>query len=98
MGGALRSAKLRNQVSGVPNRTTAATCGAIAGGIVPVIPAGRANSAGRVSGGGEPATVAPCEYPPSTILVFGQLAAIVSILLLASAIPSAACPKSNDAG
>jgi hypothetical protein len=49
MGGALWSTKFRNQVSGVPNRTTAATCGAIAGGIGPVIPAGRANPAGTVS-------------------------------------------------
>ena len=35
MGGALWSTRLRNQSSGVPNSTTAATCGAIAGGMGP---------------------------------------------------------------
>ncbi len=49
MGGALWSTRFINQVSGVPNKTTAATCEAIAGDIGPVIPAGKANPAGTVS-------------------------------------------------
>src|ERR1700749_3829097 len=98
MGGASWSTRLRNQLSGVPNRTTAATCGAIAGDIGPVIPAGSANPAGTASGGVEPASAAPCEQPPSTIFVVGELVAIDAIFVLASTIPSVARPKSKDAG
>ena len=36
MGGAPRSTRFKNQLSGVPNRTTAATCGAIEAGIGPL--------------------------------------------------------------
>src|SRR5882757_9699709 len=52
MGGALWSTSFRNQVSGVPNRTTAETCDAMAAGSGPVMPAGGSYPAGNGTGGG----------------------------------------------
>src|ERR1700754_2349674 len=66
----------RSQLSeGLPNSTTAATWLATSGGI-----GGGTNAAGTPSGTTaavvKPATAAPCENPPSTILVLGQFAAV----------------------
>ena len=36
----------------------------------------------------KPATAAPCENPPSTILVFGQLAAVDSMTARAASMPA----------
>src|SRR5438128_1448247 len=64
-------ASLNHFADGLPNRTTAATWFAISGGI-----GGGTNAAGTLSGMTaevvNPATTAPCEKPPRTILVFGQ--------------------------
>ena len=50
---------VENPLDGSPNRATAATWSATEGGICVVA---------------KSITVEPCEYPPSTIFVFGQLA------------------------
>ncbi len=63
---------------GFPNRTTAATwsatSGAIGWGMYDRNAAG--TSDGTAAEVTKPATAAPCEYPPSTIRVFGQFAAM----------------------
>src|ERR1700742_723874 len=78
----------RSQVSdGLPNRATAATWLATSGGI-----GGGTNAAGTPSGitadVTKPATAAPWEKPPSTILVLGQFAAVAWTWLAASLMPS----------
>ena len=52
---------LENPLVGSPNRATAATWSATEGGICVVA---------------KSITVEPCEYPPSTIFVFGQLVTV----------------------
>src|ERR1700736_4514882 len=67
-----------NRSEGFPNRVTAATWLATAGGI-----GAGTNAAGTPSGitaeVTKPDTTAPCENPPSTIRVLGQFAAIDSM-------------------
>src|SRR5215217_8147488 len=65
----------RNRSDGLPNRVTAAMWSATSGGI------GEGTSAAGTPSGTaaevtKPATTAPCENPPSTILVLGQFAAV----------------------
>src|SRR3954447_3242199 len=61
IGGALRSARPRNQASGVPNRATAATWEPTEAGNGPEMLAGNAIPAGTVLEVVYPATAAPCE-------------------------------------
>src|SRR6478609_3132423 len=98
MGGAVLAIICRNPVDGLPNNATAATWSATEGGIGPVRPEGIEKPSGTESAVRYPATAAPWEKPPRTILVFGQLAATAWTLLLASMTPSAAVWKSRDAG
>src|SRR5437879_12891713 len=86
-----------NRFDGVPNRVTAATWSATSGGI------GLGTSAASTPSGiaadvTKPITAAPCEYPPSTILVLGQLVAMDSTWVPASLMPSSAVGKSVLAG
>src|SRR5258708_883137 len=72
---------------GSPNGATAATWSATSGGI-----GWGTRAAGTPSGMTadvtKPATTAPCEKPPSTILVLGQLAAVAWMWSTASLIPA----------
>src|SRR6516164_10295666 len=72
---------------GVPNSVTAATWFATSGGMGwGTIAAGTpGGTAAEVT---KPATAAPWEYPPSTSLVLGQFAAIDSMCVPASRMPS----------
>ena len=98
IGGAVLATICKNPLDGLPNSATAATWSATAAGIGPVRPAGIAKPAGTESAVRYPATAAPCEKPPSTILVSGHSATTAWTLLLASMTPSAAVWKSSDAG
>ena len=86
-----------NLGDGLPKRATAATWLATSGGI-----GSGTSSAGAPFGTASevtnPATAAPWENPPSTILVSGQLAAVASMWLAASLMPWMAVGKSVLAG
>src|SRR5689334_25155715 len=73
---------------GKPKSTTAATWSAISGwrGLGTVRGSTPSGTAGEVT---KPITAAPCEYPPSTILVRGQDLAIDNTWAPASRTPSA---------
>src|SRR3981189_1855307 len=77
----------RNRFDGLPNKVTAATWSATSGGM-----GGGTNAAGTPGGtpgeGPHPPTDAPCENPPSTILVLGQSTVIDSMWFVASLMPS----------
>ena len=85
-----------NRAFGFPNRATAATWLATSAGIGLGTPSGAPS--GMTFDVTKPATAAPWENPPSTILVLGQLAAIDSTCVLASLTPSRAVGKSMVAG
>src|SRR6478752_9402006 len=77
------------RVDGLPKRATAAMWLDTSGGI------GAGTSAGETPSGTalavtNPMTAAPCEKPPSTILVLGQFAAVVRMCARASLIPATA--------
>jgi hypothetical protein len=95
IGGSLIACMKR--VDGFPKRATAATWLDTSGGI------GAGTSKGETPSGTafavtKPMTAAPCENPPSTILVLGQFAAVAITCVRASAIPSTAVGKSVVAG
>jgi hypothetical protein len=82
---------------GFPKRAIAATWLATSGGI------GAGTSEAETPSGTafavtNPATAAPCENPPSTISVWGQLAAVARTWVRASVIPWTAVGKSVVAG
>jgi hypothetical protein len=86
-----------NRTDGFPNSATAATLLATSGG------KGAGTSEGETPSGTalavtKPITAAPWENPPSTILVWGQFAAVVRTCVRASVIPSTAVGKSVVAG
>jgi hypothetical protein len=86
-----------NRVDGLPNKATAAMWLATSGGI------GAGTSVGETPSGTtlavtKPMTAAPCENPPSTILVFGQFAAVARMCVRASLMPSMAVENSMVAG
>src|SRR5690349_9189651 len=64
-----------NRSDGVPSRATAATWLATAGGIT-CGTLGSVTPSGITSEVTNPMTAAPCEYPPSTIDVFGHELAV----------------------
>ena len=95
IGGSLIACMKR--VDGFPKRATAATWLDTSGGI------GAGTSTGETPSGTtfavtKPITAAPCENPPSTILVLGQFAAVASTCARASAMPATAVGKSVVAG
>src|ERR1700742_22489 len=76
---------------GVPKSTTAATWLATAGSNGLGIVAGSTacgNESGTAGEVTKPATAAPCEYPPSTILVLGQVLTSLMTCDPASRMPS----------
>src|SRR3954466_15702351 len=78
---------------GLPNTAMAATWSGTLGGSGLLKPTAGIGTALMTS-----ITAAPCEYPPSTSLVFGQLSTMYWIRALASLAPSAAARNAKLAG
>ncbi len=78
---------------GLPNTAIAATCSGTLGGSGLSKPMPGTGTALMTS-----ITPAPCEYPPSTSRVLGQLLTMYWMWPLASLAPAAALRKSNVAG
>src|SRR5258707_5740040 len=78
---------------GLPNTAMAATWSGTLGGSGLLNPTTGIGTALMTS-----ITAAPCEYPPSTSLVLGQLSTMYWMWALASLAPSAAARKSKLAG
>src|SRR5262245_49669305 len=76
IGGAEIPFPTRNLLDGFPKSAMAATWSATSAGIGPAMPAADLKAAGTTSSVVYAITAAPSEYPPSTILVLGQFAAM----------------------
>src|SRR3954469_23173436 len=81
------------RADGLPNTVTAAMWLVIAAGIGALNPTPAIGDVAMTS-----TTAAPCEYPPTTILVLGHFAAVAWMRALASLAPSTTPRKSQDAG